>query len=67
MEIGLVEEHLGHPPDHILPLLAQKHQGGGDPVAYEAARLHFRELGEQLIKQIDSMSAHINQLADAAR
>ncbi|MCJ8213541.1 methyl-accepting chemotaxis protein [Aeromonas veronii] len=57
-----LQAYLGHTRNNILPLLAQKHQGGGDPVAYEAARLHFRELGEQLIKQIDSMSAHINQL-----
>lgn len=57
-----LQAYLGHTRSNMLPLLAQKHQGGGDPVAYEAARLHFRELGEQLIKQIDSMSAHINQL-----
>uniref|UniRef100_UPI003BA1C16B methyl-accepting chemotaxis protein n=1 Tax=Aeromonas veronii TaxID=654 RepID=UPI003BA1C16B len=57
-----LQAYLGHTRNNMLPLLAQKHQGGGDPVAYEAARLHFRELGEQLIKQIDSMSAHINQL-----
>ena len=56
-----LQAYLGHTRGNMLPLLAQKHQGGGDPVAYEAARLHFRELGEQLIKQIDSMSAHINQ------
>ncbi|MFQ1769462.1 methyl-accepting chemotaxis protein [Aeromonas veronii] len=57
-----LQAYLSHTRSNMLPLLAQKHQGGGDPVAYEAARLHFRELGEQLIKQIDSMSAHINQL-----
>ena len=57
-----LQAYLNHTRSNMLPLLAQKHQGGGDPVAYEAARLHFRELGEQLIKQIDSMSAHINQL-----
>lgn len=57
-----LQAYLRHTRSNMLPLLAQKHQGGGDPVAYEAARLHFRELGEQLIKQIDSMSAHINQL-----
>ncbi|AYK18787.1 methyl-accepting chemotaxis protein [Aeromonas veronii] len=57
-----LQAYLSHTRSNMLPLLAQKHQGGGNPVAYEAARLHFRELGEQLIKQIDSMSAHINQL-----
>lgn len=57
-----LQAYLSHTRSNMLPLLTQKHQGGGDPVAYEAARLHFRELGEQLIKQIDSMSAHINQL-----
>ncbi|MGL5323892.1 MAG: methyl-accepting chemotaxis protein [Aeromonas sp.] len=57
-----LQAYLSHTRSNMLPLLAQKHQGGGDPVTYESARLHFRELGEQLIKQIDTMSAHINQL-----
>ncbi|MNV26473.1 Methyl-accepting chemotaxis protein CtpH [compost metagenome] len=46
----------------MLPLLAQKHGDGVEPAGYEQSRLRFRELGEQLIKQIDTLSAHINQL-----
>ncbi|MFB3241076.1 methyl-accepting chemotaxis protein [Aeromonas salmonicida] len=54
--------YLGHTRNNMLPLLAQKHQGSGDAATYEQSRLRFRELGEQLIKQIDTMSARINQL-----
>lgn len=57
-----LQAYLGHTRNNMLPLLAQKHQGGGDAAAYEQSRLRFRELGEQLIKQIDTMSARINQL-----
>jgi methyl-accepting chemotaxis protein len=60
-----LQAYLGHTRNNMLPLLTQKHQGGGDAAAYEAARLQFRELGEQLIKQIDTMSAHINQLTQS--
>ncbi|MDM5135880.1 methyl-accepting chemotaxis protein [Aeromonas salmonicida] len=57
-----LQTYLGHTRNNMLPLLAQKHQGGGDAATYEQSRLRFRELGEQLIKQIDTMSARINQL-----
>ncbi len=57
-----LQAYLGHTRNNMLPLLAQKHQGGGDAATYEQSRLRFRELGEQLIKQIDTMSARINQL-----
>ncbi|HDX8403347.1 methyl-accepting chemotaxis protein [Aeromonas dhakensis] len=57
-----LQAYLGHTRSNMLPLLAAKHQGGGDPAAYEQARLRFRDLGEDLIKQIDAMSAHVNQL-----
>ena len=60
-----LQAYLGHTRNNMLPLLTQKHQGGGDAAAYEAARLQFRELGEQLIKEIDTMSAHINQLTQS--
>jgi methyl-accepting chemotaxis protein len=60
-----LQTYLGHTRNNMLPLLAQKYQGAGDPAAYEQSRLRFRELGEQLIKQIDTMSAHVNQLIQA--
>ena len=60
-----LQAYLGHTRNNMLPLLAQKYQGAGDPAAYEQSRLRFRELGEQLIKQIDTMSAHVNQLIQA--
>ncbi|OZG40460.1 methyl-accepting chemotaxis protein [Aeromonas sp. A35_P] len=60
-----LQAYLGHTRSNMLPLLAAKHQGGGDPAAYEQARLRFRDLGEDLIKQIDAMSAHVNQLIQA--
>ena len=57
-----LQAYLGHTRSSMLPLLTAKYQGSGDPAAYEQARLHFRDLGEALIKQIDAMSVHINQL-----
>ncbi|MCW0507610.1 methyl-accepting chemotaxis protein [Aeromonas piscicola] len=60
-----LQAYLGHTRNNLLPLLTQKYQGAGDPAAYEQSRLRFRELGEQLIKQIDTMSAHVNQLIQA--
>ncbi|MGL6052412.1 MAG: methyl-accepting chemotaxis protein, partial [Aeromonas salmonicida] len=43
-----LQAYLGHTRNNMLPLLAQKHQGGGDAATYEQSRLRFRELGEQL-------------------
>ncbi|WP_323980508.1 methyl-accepting chemotaxis protein [Aeromonas media] len=57
-----LQAYLGHTRSNMLPLLAQKHGDGVEPAGYEQSRLRFRELGEQLIKQIDTLSAHINQL-----
>ncbi len=57
-----LQAYLGHTRSNMLPLLAAKHAGSGEPAGYEQSRLRFRELGEQLIKQIDTLSAHINQL-----
>jgi methyl-accepting chemotaxis protein len=57
-----LQDYLAHTRSTMLPLLSQRFQGGGDPAADEQARLRFRELGEQLIRQIDTLSAHINQL-----
>ncbi|MCY9834628.1 methyl-accepting chemotaxis protein [Aeromonas media] len=57
-----LQAYLGHTRNNMLPLLAQKHGDGVEPAGYEQSRLRFRELGEQLIKQIDTLSAHINQL-----
>lgn len=56
-----LQAYLGHTRSSMLPLLTAKYQGSGDPAAYEQARLHFRDLGEALIKQIDAMSVHINR------
>ena len=58
-----LQAYLGHTRSNMLPLLAAKHQGSGEPASYEQARLRFRDLGEQLIKQIDTLSAHISQLS----
>ncbi|MBP0602420.1 MULTISPECIES: methyl-accepting chemotaxis protein [Aeromonas] len=58
-----LQAYLGHTRSNMLPLLAAKHQGSGEPAGYEQARLRFRDLGEQLIKQIDTLSAHISQLS----
>ncbi|TFF76971.1 methyl-accepting chemotaxis protein [Aeromonas taiwanensis] len=60
-----LQAYLGHTRSNMLPLLAQKYSDGVEPAAYEQARLHFRDLGEALIKQIDAMSGHINQLIQA--
>ena len=57
-----LQAYLSHTRNNMLPLLAQKYQGNGDATAYEQSRLRFRDLGEQLIKEIDNMSAHVNQL-----
>ncbi|TNH86138.1 methyl-accepting chemotaxis protein [Aeromonas sobria] len=57
-----LQAYLGHIRTNMVPLLAQKHRDGIDPAGYAEARVRFRELGEQLIKEIDSMSTHINQL-----
>ena len=57
-----LQAYLGHTRSNMLPLLAQKHRDGVEPAGYEQSRLRFRELGEQLIKQIDTLSAHINKL-----
>ncbi|QSE73058.1 methyl-accepting chemotaxis protein [Aeromonas media] len=57
-----LQAYLGHTRSNMLPLLTQKYRDGVEPAGYEPSRLRFRELGEQLIKQIDSLSAHINQL-----
>ncbi|KXU81575.1 MULTISPECIES: methyl-accepting chemotaxis protein [Aeromonas] len=60
--MAALQAYLDHLRGKMMPLLALQHQGNADPVAFEAARLHFRQLGEQLNKEIDGMSAHINQL-----
>ncbi|MGY3884041.1 methyl-accepting chemotaxis protein [Aeromonas aquatica] len=57
-----LQAYLSHTRNNMLPLLARQYQGNGDSAAYEQSRLRFRDLGEQLIKEIDSMSAHVNQL-----
>ncbi|MGB6190129.1 MAG: methyl-accepting chemotaxis protein [Aeromonas molluscorum] len=57
-----LQAYFAHTRSTMLPLLAQQFGGSGDPAAYEQARLRFRDLGEQLIKQIDILSIHINQL-----
>ncbi|HHQ4572059.1 TPA: methyl-accepting chemotaxis protein [Aeromonas veronii] len=57
-----LQAYLGHIRTNMVPLLAQKHRDGIDPAGYAEARIRFRELGEQLIKEIDGMSIHINQL-----
>ncbi|MFM4941790.1 methyl-accepting chemotaxis protein [Aeromonas bivalvium] len=58
-----LQAYFTHTRATMLPLLSQRFAGSGDPVAYEQARLHFRDLGERLIKQIDTLSAHINRLS----
>ncbi|WP_411166093.1 Methyl-accepting chemotaxis protein McpC [Aeromonas sp. DSM 116730] len=57
-----LQAYLGHTRSNMLPLLSQQYRDGTKPAGYEQSRLRFRELGEQLIKQIDTLSAHINQL-----
>ncbi|MFC5707648.1 methyl-accepting chemotaxis protein [Aeromonas eucrenophila] len=57
-----LQAYLSHTRNNMLPLLARQYQGNGDSAAYEQSRLRFRDLGEQLIKEIDNMSAHVNQL-----
>ena len=57
-----LQAYLGHTRSNMLPLLTQQYRDGTKPAGYEQSRLRFRELGEQLIKQIDTLSAHINQL-----
>ncbi|MFM4702582.1 methyl-accepting chemotaxis protein [Aeromonas bivalvium] len=58
-----LQAYFAHTRTTMLPLLSQRFAGSGDPAAYEQARLHFRDLGERLIKQIDTLSAHINRLS----
>ncbi|MFM4648677.1 methyl-accepting chemotaxis protein [Aeromonas bivalvium] len=58
-----LQAYFTHTRATMLPLLSQRFAGSGDPVAYEQARLHFRDLGERLIKQIDTLSAQINRLS----
>ena len=58
-----LQAYFAHTRATMLPLLSQRFAGSGDPVAYEQARLHFRDLGERLIKQIDTLSAQINRLS----
>ncbi|MFM4963145.1 methyl-accepting chemotaxis protein [Aeromonas bivalvium] len=58
-----LQAYFAHTRTTMLPLLSQRFAGSGDPAAYEQARLHFRDLGERLIKQIDTLSAQINRLS----
>ncbi|MGY3870287.1 methyl-accepting chemotaxis protein [Aeromonas crassostreae] len=58
-----LQAYFAHTRTTMLPLLSQRFAGSGDPAAYEQARLHFRDLGERLIKRIDTLSAHINLLS----
>ena len=58
-----LQAYFTHTRSTMLPLLSQRFAGNGDPAAYEQARLHFRDLGERLIKQIDTLSAQINRLS----